>query len=209
MAVVTTTPDWSAPVSEERIQRAAEALRANNIEAVVVDTGEDAKREVFARIPDGSEVHNGASATLQASGVVAALETASNIRWLRKELMAMDRATQGREMRKLIAAPDIWLGSVHALTEDGHLFAASNTGSQLGPYAYAAGKVIYVIGAQKIVADDAEAFRRVREYSLKLESERMQKAIGRDSFVSKLLITYREAAPGRATAIIVREAVGF
>ncbi len=154
-------------------------------------------------------MHNGASLTLQATGITAALEAATNLTWLRKELMTMDRATQARAMRRLVAAPDVWLGSVQAITEDGHLLTASNTGSQLGPYAYAAGKVIWVVGAQKIVTDVAEGMRRINEYSLKLESERMQKAIGRDSYVSKLLITYREAVAGRSTAIIVREAIGY
>jgi LUD domain len=122
--------------------------------------------------------------------------------------MAMDRATQGRSLRNLSAAPDVMLGSVHALTEDGHLLTASNTGSQLGPYAWGAGKVIWVIGAQKIVTDVSEGLRRIHEYSLERENERLQKAAGRDSYVSKVLITYREATAGRGTAIIVREALG-
>jgi hypothetical protein len=52
----------------------------------------------------------------------------------------MDRKTQGREIRKLGAAPDVMLGSVSAVTEDGKLVTASFGGSQLGPYAAAAGK---------------------------------------------------------------------
>ncbi len=53
----------------------------------------------------------------------------------------MDRATQAREIRKLGGAPDYTAGSVHAVTEDGQVLIASNTGSQLGPYASGAGKV--------------------------------------------------------------------
>jgi len=63
--VVTAVADFRAPASEQRIQRVAGALRANNIEAVVVDTSADAKREVLARIPDGAEVHSGASKSLE------------------------------------------------------------------------------------------------------------------------------------------------
>jgi hypothetical protein len=36
---------------------------------------------------------------------------------------------------------------VHAITEDGVLVAASASGSQLGPYAAGAEKVIWVVGA--------------------------------------------------------------
>ena len=201
--------DFSAPASEERIQRAAAALRANNIDAVVVDTGADAKAEVLARIPDGAEVHSGASKSLQQIGVIAELESSPKVTWLRKQLLAMDRATQGREMRKLGAAPDVMLGSVAALTEDGKLVVASNSGSQIGPYAATAGKLILVIGAQKIVTDLDEAMRRVYEHALPLETERMRAAMGIDSFVSKLLVVNREARAGRTTAILVREPLGF
>lgn len=202
------TKDWNAAASDERMERTAEALRTNNIEAVVVDTGEDAKREVLARIPDGAEVHSGASKSLQAIGIVAELESSPKITWLRKQLMAMDRATQMREIRKLAAAPDVMLGSAAAVTEDGRIVVASNTGSQIGPLASAAGKVIFVIGAQKIVKDLDEAMKRTYEHALRLESEKLRAAAGVDSHVSKLLIVNREARPGRTTVILVKEPLG-
>jgi hypothetical protein len=201
--------DYSAPASEARIQRAAAALRANNIETIVVDTAADAKREVLARIPDGSEVHSGASKTLQQIGIVAELESSSRVEWLRNRTMAMDRATQGREIRKVGAAPDIMLGSVAAVTEDGKLVAASNSGSQLGPYAASAGRLILVVGAQKIVGSLDEAMRRVYDHMLELESERLRAAMGVDSYVSYVLIVNRDPRVGRTTVVIVREALGF
>jgi L-lactate utilization protein LutC len=200
--------DWNAPASDERIERSAAALRAKNIEVVVVDTGADAKREVLARIPDGAEVHSGASKTLQAMGVIAELESSPKITWLRKQLTAMDRATQMREIRKLAAAPDVMLASAAALTEDGRIVVASNTGSQIGPLASAAGTVVFVIGAQKIVKDLDEALKRTYEHSLRLESERLRAAAGVDSYVSKMLIVNREARPGRTTVILVKEPLG-
>ena len=74
----------------------------------------------------------------------------------------MDRETQAREIRKLIASPDFMLGSVNAITEDGVLVVASATASQC-PYANTAGKVILVVGSQKIVPDLDAALRRIRE----------------------------------------------
>jgi len=201
--------DYTAPASEDRIQRTAAALRANNIETVVVDSAADAKREVLARIPDGAEVHSGASKTLQEIGIVSELEPSPRVDWLRKRTLAMDRATQGREIRKLVAAPDIMLGSVAAVTEDGKLLAASNSGSQLAPYAASAGKLILVVGAQKIVADVDDALRRVYDYALELESERLRGALGMDSYVSYILIVNRDPRPGRTTVVMVREALGF
>jgi hypothetical protein len=47
------------------------------------------------------------------------------------------------------ATPDVVVGSVHAVTEDGILVAVSASGSQLGPYAAGAAKVVFVVGGQK------------------------------------------------------------
>lgn len=200
---------FTTPASEERVQRTAAALREHNIETLVVDTGEDAKRAVLERIPDGAEVHSGASKTLQEIGIVAELEASSRVTWLRKQLLKMDRATQAREIRKLGAAPDIMLGSVAAVTEDGSLVAASFGGSQLAPYASTAGQVILVVGAQKIVTDLDDAMRRVYDHALPLESARLRAALGLDSQVGKILIINREVRGGRITVILVREALGF
>ena len=41
---------------------------------------------------------------------------------------------------------------------------ASASGSQLGPYASGAGKVIFLVGTQKIVSDLEGAMRRIHEY---------------------------------------------
>jgi L-lactate utilization protein LutC len=76
----------------------------------------------------------------------------------------MDRATQADEIRRLTASPDVMLGGVHAVTETGSLVAASATGSQLGSYVSSAGKVILVVGTQKIVPDLKDALRRIDEY---------------------------------------------
>ena len=92
-------------------------------------------------------------------------------------MFAMNRETQGREIRKLGGAPDYAAGSVHAVTEDGQVLIASNTGSQLGPYASGAGKVIWVVGAQKIVRDLNEGLRRIQEYTYPLEEDQCRNSM--------------------------------
>ena len=121
----------------------------------------------------------------------------------------MDRATQGREIRKLGSAPDYAAGSVQAVTEDGQVLIASNTGSQLAPYAAGAGKVIWVVGSQKIVKDLNEGFKRIWEYCLPREEEHMQQLYKLSTAANKVLIVNRELRPGRTTMIIVKEELGF
>ena len=100
------------------------------------------------------------------------------------------------------------LGSVQAITEAGILVDVSATGSQLAPYASTAGKLILVVGSQKIVPDLETAFKRIREYVLPWEDAQVRKAINTGTFVGKILIVEREWISGRTTVILVREPIG-
>jgi hypothetical protein len=113
---------------------------------------------------DGAEVYNNTSQTLEAIGVADDIERSGRYQPLRLRLYRMDREMQRREMRTLAASPDYVVGSVLALTEDGSLLIASASGSQLGPLVSGAGRVILVIGAQKIVSDVATGMRRIYDY---------------------------------------------
>jgi hypothetical protein len=187
----------------------AAKLQERNIEVVVVDDGDDARKLVLERLPKGAEVHSGKSKTLQEAGIFDLILDPSQYDALRNRYMKMDRQTQGREIRKLIAGPDFMLGSVNAVTEDGILVAASATASQLGPYASTAGKVILIVGSQKIVPDLETALRRIREYVLPWEDAQVRKMIPTGSFVGKILIVEREWVTGRMAVVLVRKPVGI
>jgi len=190
------------------IDRAADALRANNVEVLVVDTGDQARDEVLARIPEGSEVYSGKSRTLEEVGVFAALHEPGRFDAIRPKLLAMDRATQGREMRKLGSTPDTIVGSVNAITEEGVLVAASATGNQLAGYAAGAGRVILVVGSQKFVPDLDAATARIRDVVYPYENERVNTAMGVDTKLAKVLVMFGEWTVGRTTVSIVRQPVG-
>src|SRR5882757_6440315 len=96
-----------------------------------------------------------------------------------------------------------------ALTGGGPPLIASASGSQLGPLASGAGQVILVIGAQKIVPDVATWMRRIYEYCYPLEDARAWRACRVPSGVSNILIINNTVTPGRVTAIIVNERLGF
>ncbi len=206
---LTPNPQFSTLASDEQIERVAQALEANGIRAIIAENGEEAKRIFLELVPEGAEIFLGASVTLETLGIKEEIDNSGRFEALRPKMFAMDRATQGREIRKLVGAPDYAAGSVHAVTEDGQVLIASNTGSQLGPYASGAGKVIWVIGAQKIVKDLNEGFRRIYEYDLPLETEHMRQLYNAPTNVNKVLVINREIRPNRITMIIVKEEVGF
>jgi L-lactate utilization protein LutC len=201
--------EFTKLATDEQIETVVKALKANNIHMLVVESGEEARELVLQLVPQGAEVYANISKTLEKIGVTDEIDKSGRYNAVRPKVLALDRKTQADEMRILRARPAYIIGSVHAITEDGHILTASNGGSQLAPYAYGASKVILVIGAQKIVKDLNEGFRRIEEYSYPLEDARLRATLGVPSSIGKILIVNREIVPGRTTIIIVKEELGF
>lgn len=202
---------WNQLADKESIEKAIEALKANGITAKMVENGQQAKEEVLKLVPEGAEVFNETSVTLDTIGIPQEINESGKYDSVRNKLNKMDRDTQGSQMQKLGAAPDWAIGSVHAVTEDGQILIASNTGSQFSAYAGGASHVVWIVGVQKIVKNNDEALKRIYEYVLPLESDRANKAynITTGSNVSKLLIVNKEVKANRTTLILVNEKLGF
>jgi len=203
------TRRWGTRADDVRVKRTMAALEANGMTVLRAPDAAAAKGIVLDLIPDASPVHQGASQTLDVLGITSEIEKSGRYAALRPRIWSMNRETEADEIRRLGAAPDVMLGSVHAVTETGSLLAASMSGSQLGPYASGAGRVIFVIGTQKIVRDVEEGLLRINEYAWRLEDARAQAAYGIRSAVNKVLVINREITPGRITVVLVDEVLGF
>jgi hypothetical protein len=200
--------DYGTVASDERIAKTLEALKANNFDATVVDDLASAKNTVLSQIEDNARVFTGTSATLQEAGLDEALND-SPYRSVRNAYMAFyGQEDKAVEMKQIGSAADVAVSSVHAITEDGKLLIASASGSQLPAEAYGATKVIFVVGAQKLVKDLADGIRRIEEYSVPREDKRALAAYGVNTSFNKLLVFNKEA-PGRVSVVIVRENVGY
>lgn len=195
--------------SDERIESTRQALEMNGIQVLVAETGEEARQKFFELLPDGSEIFLGASTTLEQLGIKDVIDKSGRYDAVRPRMFAMDREKQAREIRKLGSAPDYAAGSVQAVTEAGQVMIASKTGSQLGPYASGAGKIIWVVGAQKLVKDLDEGFRRIHDYCVPREEVHMQQLYHMGTALNKILIINGEIRPNRLTMIIVKEDLGF
>lgn len=67
---------------------------------MVVTTGDEARQHVLTLVPDGSEVHLGASRTLDLIGLTAEIEESGRYQAIRPQLRQLDRSTHWREYRK-------------------------------------------------------------------------------------------------------------
>lgn len=204
---------WNTLANEESIKKTVDALKNNGITAHVVDSAEEAKEKVLKLLPKKAEVMQMTSVTLDTIGITQPINESGDYDSVRNELNKLDRSKQHLEMQRIGAAPEWTLGSVHAVTEDGKVVIASNSGSQLPAYAYGSSHVIWVVGTQKIVNNLEDAMTRIYDYVLPLETKRARKAYNLpDTFhsnVSKLLIVNKEVNPERLTIIFVKEKLGF
>jgi LUD domain len=200
---------FAEPAPAQRLEWAAAALTAHGFTVEILEDAAAARTRINDLIPEGASVFTGSSETLRLSGIDADINASGRYRAVKPRALAMDRATDADDIRRLLASPDVEVGSVAALTETGSLVIASGTGSQLPGYAGGAARAIWIVGAQKVVPDLSTALRRVEEHCLPLESARTQAAYGFSSAVNRLLILNAEPHPGRGTVLLLREAIGF
>jgi len=193
---------------EAEIAKTKAALEANGFKVKVVENLAAARAEVESIIPAKAEVFTATSVTLDKAGLTEALNSDKYVSVRDKFMPLYGDASKAVEMRRIGSGADYAVGSVHAVTEDGQVVVASATGSQFSNYAYGASNVIWVVGAQKIVADLTEALDRIENYTFHLEDARALEVYGVHSSLNKILI-YRKETTDRVTIILVKESVGF
>ena len=197
----------------EIVQRTMESVKARGIHAELVETKEAALERVQALMPPNCVVMTGSSVTLQQIGFEEIL-ISGNHPWrnFKADLLAEKDPVKQSTMRRQGTLAEFFLGSVNALAETGELVFASGSGSQLPAYSYNSRNVIWVAGAQKIAPTLDDALRRVREYVLPLEDQRM-KSLGNQagSRINRILIIEGEPAYLRRnlTLILVNQVLGY
>jgi L-lactate utilization protein LutC len=201
---------WNVPADSQTIEETTKALKENSFNVIFAKDEQNAKKKFFEVLPDGAEVLHNSSVTLDTLGITKEIDESGKYDSVKNKLKVMDRKTQNREMQRLGSAPEWAVGSVHAVTRDGHILIASRSGSQIPGYSYGADHVIWVVGVQKIVENIDQGIKRIYEHSLPLESERVKRAYGMEkSEVSKIFIFNKEIKENRSTVIFIDKVIGY
>ncbi len=194
------------------ITQTINSLKINGFLPVLASTKEEAFKKIQELIPNDASVMNGTSATLREIGYVDHLKEGKH-NWdnLHEKVLVEKDPEKQNKLRKHSVISDFYLGSAHAVTKNGEILIASNTGSQLPHLVFTSQNIILVVGAQKIVSNLDEAFKRLNEHVMPLEDERMKGVYGVGTTHAKTLILHKEnPMMGRHIyIIIVNEKLGF
>jgi len=195
---------------DETVEETVANLEANGFDVVVVDSAAAALEAVEERIPAGASVMNGHSTTLEEIGFDDLLSEGDH-EWesLPDEIWGIDDDAERQAARRRSQTADYFLGGINAISQTGELVAADLSGSRIGAYPFAAGNVVIVSGANKVVPTLDDAFERLESVAYPLENERAQEAYGVESAVAKQLVYRRETEEGRTTVVLVRERLGY
>ena len=204
--------EYNKLASQETIDATVAALKERNVEAIVVDTKEEALAKIKELIPAGVSVMNGSSVTLEQIGFIDYLKSDTH-GWnnLHKAIVTEKDKTKQATLRKQAVLSDYYLGSVHGIAATGEMVIASNSGSKLPHVVFTSPNIIFVAGVQKIVPTLADAMDRLLTYVVPLEDQHMQQLYNVHTYPSKIVIFNRESpTSGRNVKIIlVREVLGF
>src|SRR5438093_2201558 len=110
---------WGTMADDVRVKRTIAALEANGINVLRASDAGEAKRIVLDLIPDASQVHQGASQTLDVVGITDEIERSGRYEPLRPRIWSMDRETHGEAMGPLASSPAVIRGSAHRETARG------------------------------------------------------------------------------------------
>lgn len=198
--------------SDEALTKIVPALAARGVNAEIFENSAAALEKIKALIPAGASVMSGASRTLEQIGFIEYLKD-GNSGWenLKDAILAETDPVKQGALRKRSVISDWYLGSVHALAEDGQFVIASNSGSQLPHIAFTSQNLIFVVSTKKIVPTLADALDRLEQHVIPLEDERMLGAMQMHTQLSKLLIWKDEPRfMGRGVhMLLVKEDLGF
>lgn len=177
----------------QQIHNTVRALHAKGIKTIEVSSKGEALEAIKKLIPANASVMNGSSVTLEQIGFVDYLKAGTH-GWnnLHAAIVAEKDPAKQAVLRKQSVLSDYYLGSVHALAENGEFIIASNTGSQLPHIVFTSSHLIFVVSTKKIVPTLAIGMQRLEEYVIPLENKHMMQKFGSPTSLNKIVIFKNE-----------------
>jgi hypothetical protein len=156
---------------EERARKTVEKLEAHDFKALYVKSRQEAVEEIWKYITPKTRVGAAGSITIRELGILDQLEKQGNIvydHW--KPGLSKEKIL---EIRKSQMTSDLFLGSVNAITMNGEMVNIDGAGNRVNSHIFGPGKVILVVGYNKIVEDVQEGIKRVKNVAAPINAKRL------------------------------------
>ena len=158
-------------VTRQRMERTAEALRRNNMEAYLTDGRAGVAPLVKSLLHQGDTVSVGGSVSLDECGILELLR-GGEYRFLDRYAPGLTREQQEELFRQSFFA-DAYLCSTNAVTENGELYNVDGNANRVAAITFGPASVILVVGCNKIVKDLAAADARVKAVAAPANAKRL------------------------------------
>ncbi|MCL2884909.1 MAG: lactate utilization protein [Oscillospiraceae bacterium] len=145
------------PFYEPQARTVIAALERRQMRGYYVPHKEDVVALVRELIPEGAAVAAGGSVSLQQAGVTDEL-----------------RSERYRKAERENSA-DVFLSSVNAVTADGELYNVDGNSNRVAALCNGPGKVVLVVGCNKIVGDLNAAVMRVKKMAAPFNAARLKR----------------------------------
>lgn len=142
-----------------RMEKAAENLRKNNMEAYITDSCADAVKIVEGILKEGESISCGGSVTLKESGVMDLMKSG------KYNFLDRSKAKTQEEIEAVyrqVFSCDTYLTSANAVTENGELYNVDGNSNRVAAICYGPKSVIFIVGMNKLVRNLDEAIVRVK-----------------------------------------------
>jgi hypothetical protein len=167
---MTESESWHNDVIGERT---VAALVKNRFTAAYCKTGPEAVEKILEQIPAGASVGIGGSWTVMQLGLLDKLAARGN------ELLNHGKPgltpEEAMAIRRRQLTCDVFLSGTNAVTLDGKLVNEDGAGNRVASMIFGPGKVIVVVGINKIVKDTDAAQERIRLFAAPINNKRLNR----------------------------------
>lgn len=208
------------------IQKVLDALKRNNMNAVLVQTKEEALQHVASLLSPGQTIGAGGSVTLKECGIDALMKSGS-YRFLERYDPSLSE--EERKQNTLLCYDADWyFTSANAITEDGELYNVDGYGNRVSAICCGPKRIIVVAGVNKLVKNREEAILRVKRIAAPKNTVRLNKKtpcakLGHcicdtpdffgcsspERICAQYVFTAYQRDPSRITVILVNESLGY
>ena len=145
--------------NKAKIETVIKALEKRQMKGYYAEDGAAAVAMILDMIPEGSVVGRGGSETLNELGVFDELNKGN---YTCIEPFKESDPEKSFELKRAVLCADVLLTSANAITMDGQIVNIDGNGNRVAAIIFGPNKVIYVVGANKLVGSLEEAEGRIK-----------------------------------------------